>query len=308
MNIKTKFLSLIILFITASHSSATELKSGEYFITQSWSQESNYKHSYYLEVPTKKSDKPYPVLIILHGMGGKAKGRMFEWFNRPGGLIKEKYIIVSPQGYRSSWNIVSEPSKANDLGYIEAIINELSKFSNVEKENFSIMGISNGAALVNQIAIETKLTSIKNYISAVSPLNGFQHDGKNFKIKGDDNNYTKIATPLKGVRLMNISGTNDGLIPYDGGTSKFIPAKDGKLSFVPAEESIYLWAKHMGYVGKKLTKPTSVNGKIEEFSYLDGDIIHYKVVDGRHGAWSAIKEDVLLKFLVGSKGIDINAK
>jgi hypothetical protein len=32
------------------------------------------------------------------------------------------------------------------------------------------MGSSNGAALVNQIAIETKLIGIKNYISVVSPL------------------------------------------------------------------------------------------------------------------------------------------
>lgn len=299
MNLKTKCLSLIILLILASHSAASELKSGEYFVTQTWSQESNYKHTYYLEVPEERSDKPYPVLIILHGLGGKANGKMFEWLKRPGGLLKEKYIIVSPQGYRSSWNIVSEPSKSDDLEYIEAIINELTKFSNVEKENFSIMGNSNGAALVNRIAIETKLTSIKNYISAVSPLNGYQHDGKNFKIKGDDNNYTKIANPLKGIRLMNISGTNDGLIPYEGGPSKFIPAKDGKLRFIAAEESIYLWAKHMGYVGKKLAKATSANGKIEEFSYLDGDVIHYKVVDGGHGALSTIKEEVLLKFLEG---------
>ena len=65
---------------------------------------------------------------------------------------------------------------------------------------------------------------------------------------------TAVATPMKGKRLMNISGTEDKLVPYHGGPSKFIPANDGKLKFVAAEESIYLWAKEMGYMGEKKTR------------------------------------------------------
>ena len=38
----------------------------------------------------------------------------------------------------------------------------------------------------------------------------------------------------------------------------------------------------MGYKGKKLTEPTKTDGKLEIFSYLDGDVIHYKVVNGGH--------------------------
>ena len=78
---------------------------------------------------------------------------------------------------------------------------------------------------------------------------------------------------MTGKRLMNISGTEDKLIPYRGGPSKVIPAKDGKLAFVDAEESIFLWARQMGYEGEKLTEPTEVDGKLEIFSYLGGDVI-----------------------------------
>ena len=159
------------------------------------------------------------------------------------------------------------------------------------------MGISNGAALVNQIAIETKLPNIKNYISAVSPLNGFQHDGKNFKSRGEENNYEVIAKPLSGVRLLNISGTDDPLVPYGGGPSRAIPAKGGKLPFVDAEESIFLWAKKMGYEGKKLGEASKVDGKIEVFSYLDGDVVHFKVNAHGHNATQALREELLLKFL-----------
>ena len=159
------------------------------------------------------------------------------------------------------------------------------------------MGNSNGAALVNQLAIESRLPNIRNYVSAVSPLNSFQYDGQNFKAKGDDNNYRTAATPMSGKRLMNISGTTDELVPYQGGPSKYIPAKDGKLAFVHAEESIFLWAKQMGYDGEKLTAPSWTDEKLAVYNYLDGDVVHVQVIGEGHGASRAIDEELLLRFL-----------
>ena len=112
-----------------------------------------------------------------------------------------------------------------------------------------LMGSSNGAALVNQFAIETKLDNFSHYITIVSQLNAWQHDGTAFKAKGLDNNYTESVVPLKGKCLMNVSGANDQLVPYAGGPSKGIRAKDGKLAFVDAERSIFLWAQHYGHKG-----------------------------------------------------------
>ena len=273
-----------------------EERSRKFSITQSWSQEKNYKRPYWVNVPKLKNKKPLPVLIFLHGNGGNPKGLQNMVFGRYPEITRQ-FITVFPEGYRESWNIVSERSKADDRGFIEAIIRELAKRDDVRKEEFTIMGISNGAALVNQIAIETKLPNIKNYVSVVSPLNGFQHDGKNFKAMGKENDYRAITKPLSGKRLLNISGTDDPLIPYRGGPSKAIPAKDGKLPFVDAEESIFLWAKQMGFEGQKLAEPSRLTGKIEIFSYLDGDVVHFKVKEHGHNATQALKEDLLLDFL-----------
>ena len=277
---------------------AEHLKSGVYYITQSWAQEMAFKRPYYVSVPESADQQKLPVFIFLHGHGGNAKEAMHEFMRRHT-TMATRYVMVFPNGYKTGWNVMSEHSKADDLGFIEAIVKRLSTYDNIEKNNFSVMGNSNGAALVNQLAIESTLPNLRNYVSAVSPLNVYQHDGKNFKAKGADNNYQGVATPMKGRRLMNISGTTDDLVPYRGGPSKYIPAKDGTLGFVDAEASIFLWAKQMGYDGEKLSKPSRSDGNLEIFSYLNGDVIHYKVSNEGHDAALAISEKILLEFLEG---------
>ena len=280
----------------AADASKGMLSSGEYFIRQSWSQEQDFARPYYVHVPANADGRKLPVLIFLHGNGGNAQEAM-RGFIRGRGKIASRYILVFPQGYRESWNIVSERSRADDLGFIESIVLKLATHENVDPDNFTIMGASNGAALVNQLAIESRLPNIRNYISGVSQLNVWQYDGKHFKAKGDDNNYRTAANPAKGKRLLNISGVNDELVPYRGGPSKVIPAKDGKLAFVDAEESTFLWARQMGYEGERLAQPATTIENTEIFSYLDGNVIHYKVINEGHGATHGISETLLLAFL-----------
>ncbi len=273
-----------------------ELASGEYFVTQSWSQEREFNRKYIVSIPKGSGDRKLPVFLFLHGNGGNAEGAM-NGFLRRHPRMAARYVMVFPEGYLRSWNIVSERSKADDRGFIEAIVRKLAAYDNVQKDDFAIMGSSNGAALVNQLAIECRLPNIRNYVTAVSPLNAFQHDGQAFKAKGTDNSYQTATTPLAGKRLMNISGTDDRLIPYRGGPSPVIPAKGGKLAFVAADQSTLLWARAMGYEGEKLSRPSRVVGKLSVFSYLDGDVVHYKVTGEGHGATRAIDEATLLQFL-----------
>ena len=279
-----------------THSDPPSLTSGEYFVTQTWSQERDFHRPYYVSVPQGNAGGKLPVFIYLHGNGGNAK-RAMQGFARRSPEIVSRYILVFPQGYRESWNIVSERSKADDRGFIEAIIKKLAANGSVDRDNVTVMGNSNGAALVNQLAIECRLPNIRNYISGVSPLNVWQHDGNSFKAKGAQNDYATVVQPAGGKRLLNISGTDDRLVPYGGGTSRVIPAKGGKLAFVAAERSTFLWAKQMGYQGKQLNAPTRTSGRLQFFSYLDGDVVHIKVANEGHGAAQAVAEEILLDFL-----------
>jgi len=92
-------------------------------------------------------------------------------FTRRHPTLAAGYVMVFPDGYLKSWNIVAERSQADDCRFIETIIETLAAFDNVQSDNFSIMGNLNGSALSNQLAIESQLPHVRNYVTAVSPLN-----------------------------------------------------------------------------------------------------------------------------------------
>jgi poly(3-hydroxybutyrate) depolymerase len=288
------FYSIALLLGSHLVGLASELESGSYTINQDWSQEQDYERSYFVHVP--ESVEPLPLFIFLHGRGGNAERSMRGFIKRYKELSK-RYNMVFAQGYLKSWNIVSEPSKAPDREFIEAIVEDLTEYSNVKDSAAVLMGSSNGAALVNQFAIEARSDHFSHYITVVSQLNSWQHDGTAFKAKGVDNNYTESVVPLKGKCLMNVSGANDQLVPYAGGPSKGIRAKGGKLAFVDAERSTFLWAQHYGYKGEQLSQPSESSEVMDTYSYLDGTVIHYKMSTRAHNAGGGLNEEMLLKFL-----------
>ena len=273
---------------------ASELESGSYMITQDWSQEQDFERSYFVHVP--ESEEPLPLFIFLHGNGGNAE-RSMQGFTRRYKELCKRYNMVFAQGYLKSWNIVSERSQAPDREFIEEIVTELVEYSNVQASGAVLMGSSNGAGLVNQFAIESQLAHFSHYITVVSQLNSWQHDGSAFKAKGSDNNYTKSAVPLRGKCLLNVSGANDLLVPYAGCPSTGIRAKEGKLAFVDAERSTFLLAQHYGYEGLQLREPTESGERVDIFSYLNGAVVHYKMNRRAHDAGSGLTEAMLLEFL-----------
>jgi hypothetical protein len=53
----------------------------------------------------------------------------------------------------------------------------------------------------------------------------------------------------------------------------------------------------MGYEGGKLSEPSEVKGEIAVFSYLDGNVVHFKVNEHGHKATEALSERLLSDFL-----------
>ena len=147
--------------------------------TQSWSQETSYKRVALIKYPNSDAQS-HPVLIVLHGAGSNAYSMMSRYLNL------DSYILVALQGYDNRWNIQTESTKADDLDYIESIINQLKTYSDVDANNISLLGSSNGAAMVNRAMIELPAGTFKNAITLASQLSTDQYNNNTFW--GDDNN------------------------------------------------------------------------------------------------------------------------
>ena len=111
----------------------------------------------------------------------------------------------------------------------------------------------------------------------MSPLNANQyHDGGFFGYPYVDD---QPVVPQDNRRILNVGGTQDGLIPYEGGVGV------AGYTFVAGERSTFIWAQHMGFGGAQLSSgvPDTANPNLVRYSYLDGDVVHYKFIDGDHG-------------------------
>lgn len=253
------------------------------FHTQSWSQETGYKRVAHIKYPETDA-QTYPMLILLHGANSNAYSKINQYIDL------NNYILVALQGYNNRWNIQTESTKADDLDYIENIINQLKTYSDVDTNNISLLGSSNGAAMVNRAMIELPAGTFKNAITLASQLSTDQYNNNTFW--GDDNNdgvYDTSYTLSQDLRVLSLHGTGDRLIPYDGGYTGFIDR-----TFLEARQSNLILARALGYSGNLANSTTPFPNNdtvIFKYEYLDGDAVHYQFIDGGHGVGR--KEDIL---------------
>ena len=223
------------------------------------------------------------MLIVLHGAGSNAYSMMSRYLNL------DNYILVALQGYDNRWNIQTESTKADDLDYIQNIINQLKTYSDVDANNISLLGSSNGAAMVNRAMIELPAGTFKNAITLASQLSTDQYNNNTFW--GDDNNdgvYDTSYTLSQDLRILSLHGTNDTTIPYDGGTVNWL-----SRTFIAAQQSILNIATSLGYTGNLASSTTPFsNSNIVKYEYLSGDVIHYQFIGGNHG-FGGFNDDVL---------------
>ena len=258
--------------VESIQSSGSNLATGNVLsVTQSWSQESNYDRTATVTVPTDPG--PHPVLIALHGSGGNSNyANNYSYLNQ--------MIRIGPQGYDNKWNIKNEQSLAPDVDFIRDLILQLRTYDNVDAGRIILVGSSNGAALINRLLIELNGALFQEAITLAGQMNTDQfHDGVFWYDSSGGNAYDTVAEPAPGRRILSVTGTEDTAVPYLGG-----PGVVGYV-FLHAGESIYQWARQMGYGGLQISEANGVltDTDVYQYSYLNGDVVLYKLIGGNHG-------------------------
>ena len=143
-------------------------------------------------------DIDYPIVFALHGKGGKNTS----WVNQLKSFTDSgEFVGIYPQGHLDSWNLGTEPSKADDVAFINLIIKELENYNNLDMNKIYAIGTSNGSGMVNKLGIHT------SHFKAIAPVVSQLIESMPIK----DN--------TKPLSIFQINGAKDSTIPINGGTA-----------------------------------------------------------------------------------------
>jgi len=166
------------------------------------------KRRYHVHLPSGyKTDKPSALLIVLHGGGGR--GDSFDRLMTAGTLGEaanaKGVVLVYPEGIRKQWNdgrseILRGKKGQDDVGFISALIDVLIDQHGIDANRIYATGISNGGHMSFRLAMD-----LSSKIAAVAP------------VTAQVSKAIAASRPEKPISVMIINGTDDPLVPYQGG-------------------------------------------------------------------------------------------
>lgn len=156
--------------------------------------------SYRLYIPAGLAS-PAPLVVMMHGGFGSAQQaeRAYGWDELANAA---KFVVAYPDGVGRAWNVnggcSGRPARESidDVGFVNAVVNDVAANVNVDPRRRYATGISNGGMLAHALACNT------DTFAAIGPDSATQLDA------------CKAPHPTS---VMHLHGTADRLIRYDGG-------------------------------------------------------------------------------------------
>lgn len=172
--------------------------------------------SFLLAQPDQPLASPRPLVLLLHGHGGSAAQALGQkvgasplavWLqiaDREGVLVAALDGSKAGDG-KAGWNDCRRDAPGNpptdDVGFVGAVVQQLVAAGQVDPQRVYAMGMSNGAMMTFRLAQELS-----------PPLAGF------VAVSGLMASDSRCAGPSpRPVPAMVITGTEDPLVPYNGG-------------------------------------------------------------------------------------------
>lgn len=196
--------------------------------------------TYRLHLPaTDDPGKPTALLVVLHGGGGsgeKMEHLTLGGFNRLADT--EGFVVVYPDAARypvakPNWNdgrgVEKYPAHrdgVDDVGFLSALIEHLAKTYGIDRGRVYVTGASNGAIMAFRLACESS-----DRITAIAPVIGSMAEPA-----------AGQCAPSRPVSVLMISGTEDPLVPWEGGPVRFGRQRLGRV--LPVHDAIRFWVRH----------------------------------------------------------------
>ncbi len=193
------------------------------------------KRTYLLFVPEKIKDSPaVPVVLVFHGGLGRPEN-MPATTGFDALADAEGFVVAYPRGTSrvegvelDTWNGGlccgwAQKNNVDDVGFVRALLDDLSGVVAVDPHRIFATGLSNGAIFSYRLACE-----MADRIAAIGPVSGTQNVAE--------------CHPSQPVSVIHFHGTADRNVPLEGGYGEGVSG----FSFAPVADSIDFWARADG--------------------------------------------------------------
>jgi polyhydroxybutyrate depolymerase len=234
------------------------------------------ERTYALHIPKDfDSSKSAPLLIALHGRLGTGQGQeRLAHFHKVSD--EHGFLVLYPDGLQRSWAdgrgaTPSDKINVDDVKFISALIDNLSAKYKIDRSRIYAAGMSNGGFMAGRLGCE-----LSERIAAVAIV------GASLS--------TEVAAschPAKPVSVMIVQGTDDPLVPIEGGALR----RDGKGGTVLSHnDSIRKWlamdqcptTPQKDTIPDSASDGTSIQVETYELCSAGSEVRSYVVVHGGH--------------------------
>jgi poly(3-hydroxybutyrate) depolymerase len=189
----------------------------------------------YVEIKPKDDWEPHGIFMLFHGSGGTPSEMVGYFQNIIQKKLAQNYIVIAPEGMNKTWNAEhccgnSYRSKADDVTFIKAIMDQTSKKYPINRDRVFALGHSNGGMFTHRLAAETD--NLITGIMDVSGTIGGIPEGERQPILPD---------PLKKTAILMIHGAKD----------KEVQANDPNYSAADDRRKDYPFIEGMRYMAEK---------------------------------------------------------
>jgi polyhydroxybutyrate depolymerase len=228
------------------------------------------ERQYILHVPSgHDAARPTPLVLAFHGLSldGSEMQRISQLNEQ---ADASGFFVAYPNGTgkTASWNgghCCSDAAinRVDDVGFVRALIAEISALANIDTKRIYATGFSNGAIFVYRLACQ-----LSDQIAAVGPIGATQ--------VSDD----QEACPAgRAIPIIHFHGTADRMNAYEGGTVA------SGLEFVSVPQAIAYWVERNGCdAAPQVTETGSIVHAVYAACAQNATVELYTITDGEH-AW-----------------------
>jgi len=261
------------------------------------------ERAYHLHIPSSyRNSMATPLVVALHGGGGN--GQKMATLSRLSLLADQNgFIVAYPEAVERNWNdgrglsqYRSQRENIDDVGFISRMIDAIADDYNLDEKRVYVTGASNGAMMSLRLGCE-----LADKITAMAPVIGSMPE-----------NLVSECAPARPVPLLMINGSDDPLVPWEGGYVHFFRKKLGKI--ISVLQTIDFWVARNGcspepqITSEPDTDPDD-GTRVQKSVYArcaDGaDVVLYEIKGGGH-TWPGGYQ-YLPEFLIGKTNRDLNA-